>query len=288
MKIKVLVTGANGQLAKTIKELFFVNEKGMDFVFASKKELDITKPHQLEAFFNKYNFEYCINCAAYTDVEQAEKTPSIAFKINADGVKHLAEVCKESQTILIHTSTDYVFDGNKETPYTEEDQTNPINEYGKSKLLGEQYIEQTFDNYFIIRTSWLYSKYGKNFLKTIIKKIQQDEHLIITTSQKGTPTSCVDLSMFIYYIIKNRETSFGLYHFTAKGEATWYDFAVQISKYFTKYNASCLSPTKEVVSKVNRPMYSVLNNCKIQWTPFKIEDWRISVDKTVNELIGSQ
>jgi dTDP-4-dehydrorhamnose reductase len=186
MKINVLVTGASGQLGKTLNEISSKYSDKIKFTFTSKLELDITNKNHIEAFFNKDNFDYCINCAAYTNVEQAETFPEIAFKVNAEAVKNLTLACKKTNTILIHISTDYVFDGTKSEPYSEEDETNPINEYGKSKLLGEQHIPQTLEKYFIIRTSWLYSVYENNFLKTIVDKIKHSEKLQITTSQQNT------------------------------------------------------------------------------------------------------
>ena len=229
MKKKVLVTGANGQLGKTIKELYGENDIGLDFVFVSKKELDITKKSKLKAFFNKNWFDYCINCAAYTNVEQAEKTPKIAYMINAEGVENLAYVCHENETILIHISTDYVFDGEKETSYTVDDKTNPINEYGKSKLQGEKYIQNILTNYFIVRASWLYSKkHGNNFYKSILKKAKTENELSITTEQKGCPTDTVNLSKFIINLIIENSSNFGVFHFCDEKVMTWYDFAVQI------------------------------------------------------------
>jgi dTDP-4-dehydrorhamnose reductase len=230
-KVKVLVTGAAGQLGQTIKELYDDNNLNLEFVFVSKTDLDITKKTDLTNFFSKYKFHYCINCAAYTNVEQAEKTPEIAFKINAEGVKNLAEVCDEKEVVLIHISTDYVFDGEKTTPYTVQDKPNPINEYGKSKLLGEHYIQDILDKYFIIRTSWLYSKkYGHNFYKTIVKKAKKAERLSITDEQTGCPTDTVNLSDFIVTLIKKNNSSFGLYHFSNGVAMTWYDFAINILK----------------------------------------------------------
>ena len=168
MSTKVLVTGANGQLGSTIKELYSTNQDNIQFTFTTKAELDISNKNEIKKFFSKNNFDYCINCAAFTNVEQAEKTPEIAFKINAKAVKHLAKICKVTNTVLIHISTDYVFDGSKNEPYSELDIPNPINEYGKSKLLGEQYIQQILNSYFIIRTSWLYSKdFGYNFYRNL-------------------------------------------------------------------------------------------------------------------------
>ncbi|MDO5978857.1 dTDP-4-dehydrorhamnose reductase [Flavivirga spongiicola] len=229
MRTKVLVTGAKGQLGKTIEELYSNNQNGLDFVFVSKAELDITEEKELRLFFNNNNFDYCINCAAYTNVEQAEKTPEIAFKVNAEGAKNLAEACKECNTVLIHISTDYVFDGEKAGPYTVEDEPNPINEYGKSKLLGEQYIQDTLDKYFIIRTSWLYSKkYGNNFYKTILERTKTEQELHITNEQIGCPTDTVNLSQYILELLKKKKCNFGIHHFCDEGAMTWYGFAEQI------------------------------------------------------------
>ncbi len=262
MSVKVLVTGAKGQLAKTVAELFTINEDAIDFTFVSKAELDITKRVDVQEFFGSHKFNYCINCAAYTNVEQAEQTPEIAFKVNAEGVKNIAEACKITETILIHISTDYVFDGEKNTPYTIDDIPNPINEYGKSKLLGEQHIQEILQHYFIIRTSWLYSQYGENFLKKIIRKINNNERIEVTTSQTGTPTSCVELSGFIYFLIKSRHNNFGVCHFSALGEATWHEFAVEMAKYFKDYDVGKIIKVKTHVSNVKRPRYSVLENSK--------------------------
>jgi len=282
MSTKVLVTGANGQLAKTIADLVKINADGIDFTFVGKSELDITDTENVRDFFYKHKFAYCINCAAYTNVEQAEQTPEIAFNVNAEGVKHIAEACKETSTILIHISTDYVFDGEKSTPYTVDDLPNPINEYGKSKFLGEQHIQETLQQYFIIRTSWLYSKYGNNFLKTIIGKIKENEKLEITTSQTGTPTSCLELSRFICFLIKSNQDNYGLCHFRAIGEVTWYDFAVQISKYFEQYDTLKIRPIKTTTSNVKRPKYSVLSIKRTQKMKVIIKKWQVELKETLN------
>jgi len=286
--IKVLVTGANGQLGETIKELFCTNSDDILFTFTTKVELDITIKDKVDEFFNKNKFDYCINCAAYTNVEQAEIDTKSAFKVNAEGVRHIAQICKDTNTILIHISTDYVFDGSKKEPYSEEDIPNPINEYGKSKLLGEKHIQEVLERYFIIRTSWLYSKYGNNFVKSIVNKINENSELKVITSQKGTPTRCVDLSEFIYYLLKSSCIDYGIYHFSAIGETTWHDLAVHISKHFTQNNSSNILPIKMVKSKTKRPLYSVLNNSKSQHIFSKKVDWRKSVDEVVKNLIINQ
>lgn len=224
---KVLVTGANGQLGQCLQKIA-PSYKELNVIFKSSKELDITDILGIEEAFVKGNFNYCINCAAYTNVEQAEKTPDIAYKVNAEGVKNLANVCKRYNTTLIHISTDYVFDGEKDEPYTVKDVPNPINEYGKSKLLGEKHIQEIMDNYCIIRTSWLYSEFGKNFYTTILKKAKTDDILRISNTQLGYPTNAMNLGEFIIGEIKLNEFKYRVYHFTDKIEMTWYQFAVKI------------------------------------------------------------
>ncbi|MFD2724775.1 dTDP-4-dehydrorhamnose reductase [Hyunsoonleella rubra] len=260
MSIKVLVTGANGQLGKTIEELFADNNDNIHFTFASKEALDITDQQQVTSFIKKSKFDYCINCAAYTNVEQAEKTPKPAYLINSEAVKYLAEASKAHNVVLIHISTDYVFDGIKNQPYTVNDKTNPINEYGKSKLLGEQYIAQTMDAYFIIRTSWLYSKkYGKNFYKTVLNKAKAGERLSITSAQKSCPTNTISISNFIYEFILSSSKNYGLYHFSDETEMTWYDFAKEIAKE-NDIEDTKIERSEAYKTFAQRPRYSVLNN----------------------------
>ena len=284
MTTKILVTGAKGQLGQTIKENYEF-DPSFDIVFASKKELDITNNEEINTFLEAHKFNYCINCAAYTHVEQAETNPDLAFMVNADGVKKLAQQCKAHNVVLVHISTDYVFDGKKQSPYTEDDIPNPINQYGKSKLLGEKYIQEDLEKYFIIRTSWLYSKFGKNFLKTIIQKIESDDKMQITISEKGTPTSCSDVAEFIFCLIKNKTPLFGVYHFSALGETTWYDYAMQICRHFKNYDCNKIEPVKTFNFKANRPSNSILDNTKASRIINKKFSWQKSVDKTVKSLI---
>lgn len=279
----ILVTGVKGQLAQTIQEVYSKN-KEFNFTFVSKQDIDITQENDVNFLFTSANFDYCINCAAYTNVEQAELDKEQAYKVNAEAVKYLATACNKHNTVLIHISTDYVFDGNKTTPYKETDQTNPINIYGKSKLLGEQYIEQTLKEHVIIRTSWLYSIYGHNFVKTIVNKINAKSPLKITTIQIGTPTSCIDLAEFIFEIIKHKETPYGLYHFSASNDATWYSFATQIASSFEGYELSNITPVGDFPTKAKRPKYSVLDNSKAQIINDKKIDWKDSVNKVVSYL----
>jgi dTDP-4-dehydrorhamnose reductase len=281
MKTKVLVIGANGQLGKTIRDLS-TEYNNLDFTFVEKKDLDITSAKDIHNRL-KTNFNYCINCAAYTNVEKAEQEAELATKINADAVKKLAQECNVHNTTLIHISTDYVFDGNKTTPYKEEDKTNPLNQYGKSKLLGEKYIKEELEHYFIIRTSWLYSKYGNNFFKTIVNKLKKDKELTIVTSQKGTPTSCIDLGVFILYLIGNKIKTYGVYHFSAQGETTWYDFAFEIAK-LLNYNTDRIKPIENFESIAKRPLYSVLDSSKSKIIFNKTPFWKDSVKQTITNL----
>ncbi|MFS4483518.1 dTDP-4-dehydrorhamnose reductase [Hyunsoonleella sp. 2307UL5-6] len=255
----VLVTGANGQLGETIRELYKKNDLELNFIFVNKTELDITDKEALCSLFKENNFDYCINCAAYTNVEQAEKTPDIAYKINAEGVKNIANICKKNDAVLIHISTDYVFDGEKRKPYTIFDKTNPINEYGNSKLQGENYIKDILSKYFIIRTSWLYSKkYGNNFYKTILKKAKVEKELSITTDQKGCPTDTINLSKFIIKLICTNNISYGVFHFCDKIVMTWYDFAENILISNKLFDTIKLVKVNKYVTFAKRPKYSVL------------------------------
>ena len=261
--INVMVTGAGGQLGKTIKELFSKNDYNLNVVFLTKEDLDITNSESTHAFFLNNKFDYCINCAAYTNVEQAEKTPEIAVKVNAEGVKYLAKSCKISDTILIHISTDYVFDGEKSESYTVDDIPNPINEYGKSKLKGEQYVQDFLKKYFIVRTSWLYSKkYGQNFYKTILEKTKTEAELSVATDQIGCPTDTVNLSRFLFNLIKKKNNDYGIYHFSDEKSMTWYDFAKEILLENGINNKIKLLKAREYITFATRPKFSVLSNDK--------------------------
>ncbi|MEP1488986.1 MAG: dTDP-4-dehydrorhamnose reductase [Algibacter sp.] len=259
--IKVLVTGASGQLGKTIQELFLKNTLCIDFVFFNKEGLDITDQEQVNTVLKGRKFDYCINCAAYTNVEQAEKTPKFAYNINAEAVKNLAKTCKKNKIILIHISTDYIFDGEKKDAYSVNDIPNPINEYGKSKLLGEKYIQNILRDYYIVRTSWLYSKkYGNNFYKTILKKSKTEKELYITDEQVGCPTNAVNLSNFIIKLIHSNNKNFGIFHFCDKMAMTWYDFTKQILKENNLSHKVKLAKVKNYHTFARRPKNSILTD----------------------------
>jgi len=253
----VLVTGANGQLGQCLQKLapFY---KELDFIFKNSTDLNITEILEIEQLFANHRFDYCINCAAYTNVEQSEITPEIAFKVNAEGVKNLALTCKKHQTFLIHISTDYVFDGEKDEPYTVDDIPNPINEYGKSKLMGEKYIQELMDDFSIIRTSWLYSEFGKNFYKTILQKAQEGLKIKVTDNQLGCPTNASNLARYILDLIINDKKTHGIHHFTGPETMTWFDFAYKILKENGLLNKTSLEINHNIISETKRPKYSVL------------------------------
>ncbi|MFL1894426.1 dTDP-4-dehydrorhamnose reductase [Aquimarina sp. 2-A2] len=276
---KILVTGANGQLGQCIYDIRSKFET-YELIFASSKELNITNDESLNSFFSNKRFEYIINCAAYTNVDLAEKEPEKAFLINAEGVKKLVAICKVQNSKLIHISTDYVFDGTKGYPYTETDVPNPINVYGKSKLQGEQYIQEALTVFFIVRTSWLYSQHGKNFYKTILDKVKTVKELTITTAETGTPTNANDLADFILYLIMKDVKEYGVYHFSNLGEATWFDFAKEILKKNNQLGLITLKSTDNYPTFAKRPAYSVLSKNLIKKTfEIPIRDWNAALMK---------
>lgn len=279
---KLLITGSSGQLGQCLKQQL-ENTPDISCHFATKEDLDITNKQALEDFFGQHPFDYCINTAAYTNVEKAESDQKEAFLVNAEGAYHLAKECKKHNVVLLHLSTDYVFDGTKKTPYLEQDQTNPLNVYGASKLKGEQYIADTWNKHFIVRTSWLYSLYGHNFLNSMLQFATQKKTLTITTQQKGTPTNANDVAQILITIIKTGNTRYGVYHFSNQGEGTWYDFARAIFKATGEIDSVNLAKTKHYPTFAKRPNYSVLNCNKLKNTlDLTFTDWEESLKQIIN------
>ena len=257
----VLVLGASGQLGMCFQETT-EGDNSIDWLFMSSSEVDITSTFDLQQCFNSKRIDYCINCSAYTNVEKAESDKEAAFLINAEAVKILADICKKNNTVLFHFSTDYVFNGNAHMPYLETDLTDPINVYGASKLAGENYIKENANRYFIFRTSWLYSQYGHNFYKTVLKKAEGGERLNITTSQTGTPTNAHHVAKFVVKLIKEQNSSYGLYHFSNLGETTWYGFAREILN-IAGFNSENLHEDNSYKTIAARPKYSVMDKSKV-------------------------
>ncbi|MBT8262777.1 MAG: dTDP-4-dehydrorhamnose reductase [Bacteroidia bacterium] len=255
---QILVTGANGQLAKCIKDAAN-NYSGMELHFVTRKELDISNAAAVSVWFENKSFDYCINTAAYTNVEKAESEKDAAFATNAEGVKNVANACKKYGITLIHISTDYVFDGNKTSPYSEEDKTNPINVYGASKLKGEENITASGCKHLIMRTSWLYSQYGHNFFNTVLRFASEGKPLTVTTEQTGVPTNANDLADAILKIVMGNAEAHGIFHFSNRGNATWYDFAEAILEFTGQLAGAKLAKTNHYRTFAKRPKYSILN-----------------------------
>ena len=270
---QVLVTGANGQLGNSIKRIS-TNFKDLKFVFTDVADLDITSSEEVNTFFESNALDYCINCAAYTAVDKAEEEVDKAFLINATAVKNLAEACQTTGAVLIHISTDFVFDGTKRTPYTEEDTPNPLSVYGKSKLKGEEYVQEICDRHFIVRTSWLYSEYGNNFVKTMLRLAETRKQISVVNDQIGSPTYAGDLAEFILKVISSESTAYGLYHYSNSGAISWYDFAVEILKHNNKVVRVAPVSTSAYPTAAKRPLYSVLDKNKILKTfNYSINFW---------------
>ena len=280
--INLLVTGSNGQLGQCLKQQLH-NAGNISCYFASKEDLNITNNEAVQRFFSEHNFDFCINTAAYTYVEKAESEQKEAFLINAEGAYSLAKACKKHNVVLLHISTDYVFDGMAKTPYQEQDRTNPLNVYGASKLKGEQHIVDTWKKHFIIRTSWLYSQYGHNFLNSMLEFAKQKKALTITTQQKGTPTNANELAEVLVTIIKTGNARYGVYHFSNQGEATWYDFAKAIFKATGEIDTVNLAKTEHYATFAKRPAYSVLNCNKLKDTlGITYRNWEDSLKQIIN------
>ena len=274
---KILVTGGNGQLAQCLKDVVKNNDE-LDVNFQDLPELDITNKQQLVSYFSKNELDYCINCAAYTAVDLAEEQSDLAYAVNADGPKNLAEVCKKHQVKLLHISTDFVFDGKKQTPYIETDMPNPLGVYGKSKWQGERNIQEIMEDYFILRTSWLYSEYGNNFMKTMLKLSETRDEINVVSDQIGSPTYAGDLAEVLIKIVLSSSTNYGLYHFSNSGAISWYDFAVEIFTQFGKKIEVKPITTKDYPTAAKRPKFSVLETTKIENNfDCTLKDWQGSL-----------
>jgi dTDP-4-dehydrorhamnose reductase len=262
----IVITGAKGQLGS---ELQLLKSKYPHFIFTSVDvdELDLLKKDAVENFFNERQTDFVINCAAYTAVDLAEQNPELCFKVNAEAVKTLAQISREKNIRLIHISTDYVFDGTAFEPIAEDHKPAPLSVYGRSKLEGEQHVLSLSDGY-VIRTAWVYSVFGKNFVKSIIKLARERGQLNIVADQVGTPTLAADLASVILQLIdqisQGKNDKPGIYHFTNEGVASWYDFAHAIIQ--QKQIACSVKPIKsrDYKTAAARPKFSLLDKSKIK------------------------
>jgi len=267
--MRILITGKNGQLGKSINKVVDCTQQEHEFVFIGRQELDLSDNDSIGKYFNNNNFDVIINCAAYTQVDKAEEDLDLTSQVNYWAVKKLATIAREKQIKLIHLSTDYVFNGTSKKPYIETDTPSPINTYGNTKLAGEQAIKEIMPiNAIIIRVSWLYSEYGNNFVNTMLKIGKERDSVRVISDQIGSPTYTVDVAKVLLHIVlsKKIKTNFDseIYHYSARGLCSWYDFAKGIFEY-KKINCKAI-PVKGIEwgAKAQRPKYSVLDNHKIQ------------------------
>ena len=279
LKKNILVTGANGQLGREFQQNKN-NFSNYHFVFTTKDALSITDENAVKSFFKNNKIDICINCAAYTAVDKAETERELATAVNSTAVGYLAKACKKNNAEFIHISTDYVFDGNGTNPYKENDQTNPVNFYGESKLKGELNAIQENDQSIIIRTAWVYSSYGNNFVKTMMRLMGERESLGVVNDQFGCPTYAADLAHAIMQVITSNKFVAGIYHYSNKGKISWYDFAKEIA---AQINTSCTVngiTTSQFPTPADRPSYSLLDTAKISSTyNIAIPEWKDSLQK---------
>ena len=284
MKKTILITGANGQLGNEIKYLSQFHN--LSFIFTDIDELDITCMDDVRVFFSSHKIDDVVNCAAYTAVDKAEEEKELADLVNQTAARNLAVISKEFKKKLIHISTDFVFDGNSSIPYTEKDKTNPVSVYGTTKLAGEKAVLKYGKERIIIRTSWLYSSYENNFVKTMIRLSKERDSQGIVFDQVGTPTYARDLAETILHIINSGNFQSGIYHYSNEGVASWFDFAKAIVEMADiKCNIYPIG-TDQYPTPAKRPPYSILNKAKIKSVyNISIPNWKKSLEKCINIIL---
>ena len=285
-QLNIIVTGSNGQLGSELKEISNQYSQ-FNFYFFTRAELSITEVSALKQVFAAHQPKYFINCAAYTAVDNAEKEKDAAFEINGTAVGNIAALCTQYNCKLIHISTDYVFDGNATSPLKETDPVDPVNAYGESKLLGEQLALQNNPESIVIRTSWVYSSYGKNFVKTMVRLMNERENIGVVSDQLGSPTYAADLRKAIMDIITSGKWVAGIYHYSNEGIISWFEFATEIKALL---NSSCIvNPitTSQFPTPAKRPAYSGLDKSKIRNTfGLSLSNWKKSLKICIEKLPG--
>ena len=290
--MKILVTGKNGQLGKSIHKIVTSHEQNSEFVFVGREALDLSSQDSIINYFNNNSFDIIINCAAYTAVDKAEKEVELANYINHLAISKIAEISNEHKVKLIHISTDFIFDGVSEKAYLESDDPSPLNIYGKSKLAGEVAVSAAMQkNAIIIRTSWLYSEYSNNFVDTILRKAQKFDELSVVSDQFSSPTNASDLAKVIIQIInhnkfRNHDQLTQIYHYSSHGVCSWFEFAREI---LDLTNIDCkVNPieTKGYLTAARRPKYSFLNTDKIAKDfGLEIPFWKDSLKASIDHLL---
>lgn len=282
---KILVVGGNGQLGNCFNKISEQYSLEYDFRFTDYDTLDITNESQIEEYFADYQPDFCINASAYTAVDLAEQEKEKAFAVNATGVGYLAEACANAGIDFIHISTDYVFDGETQIPYTEEDFTQPLSVYGASKRAGEEFALEKNPKTIIIRTSWLYSEFNKNFVKTMLSLFETKEELNIVNDQYGQPTNANDLAEAVMQILDTDEKEYGIFHFSNYPETTWFNFAQKIAEFSgSKVKLTPIS-TEEYPTPAKRPARSTMCLDKIEKTySIELKHWENSLEECIQIL----
>jgi len=284
---KILVTGGSGQLGSSLYKISD-HYPQYEFLFTDVDTLDITKAAAVRAFVSQNQISYILNCAAYTAVDKAEDNELSCFRLNCDAVKNLAEAAFENGAKVIHISTDYVFDGTSYVPYEEVNPTCPVSVYGRTKLAGELALFEICPSAIVIRTAWLYSEYGNNFVKTMLRLGHERDEIRVVFDQIGTPTYATDLALAMMHIIEYDQKGLwipGIYHFSDEGVCSWYDFTVKILQLADLHPYVLPIETKDYPSKAARPHYSVLNKIKIKRTfGLLIPHWETSLRECVRIL----
>jgi len=280
----ILVFGASGQLGQCLAHV--AKERTTPgLIFPPEDQANILNPEGLRSLFEQHQPAYAINCAAYTAVDKAEDEVEIARKVNRDGVENLARLCGEFGTVLIQISTDFVFAGTGNQPLVETDPAEPISVYGLTKLEGEQVIVPLTDKYFILRTSWLYSEYANNFVKTMLKLGRERDELRVIWDQVGTPCYAIDLAGCILTIIETQSTAYGIYHYSNEGVTSWYDFATAIFELSGTTVKTTPIRTAEYPTKATRPAYSVMDKTKAKTAlGVAVPHWRTSLQTCLGRL----
>ncbi|MDO9464812.1 MAG: dTDP-4-dehydrorhamnose reductase [bacterium] len=285
--MKVLLTGSKGMLAK---EFISECQKRTDYTIIAleREKCNITDFSSIRDAVRDIRPDVIINCASYTDVDGCERDQEKAFNVNGEGVKNLMQACRENDMLLVHFSTDFVFDGEKKSPYTEEDKPNPLNIYGKSKLLGEQYLLNSHIRFFLIRTSWMYGNGGRNFAKAVVDKVTNQSEISVVDDQIGNPTWVKDIVDITLRLLETKQ--YGIYNYSNEGECSWYEFACEIIKILqnseNKFHNTKVIPIKSAQLKraAKRPAYSALNKSKIKSAVgIDVPHWRESLKKFLIE-----
>lgn len=283
--MKILVTGANGQLGRELRPLLENDFPGMA-LFTDVENLDLTDAKAVESFVRANEVTHIVNCAAYTSVDRAEEEKMQCARINADAVKNIADAANIVGAKIIHLSTDYVFDGTNHRPYRESDKVNPISQYGTTKRKGETSLLALAPDAIIVRTAWLYSPHGNNFVKTMLKLAETRKEIKVVCDQVGTPTYARDLAAAIIAILKSHQWVPGIYHFSNEGAASWYDFTKAIFRIAGINNVKVTPiPTEDYPTPASRPFYSILDKSRIKATyGIEIPHWEESLQHCMDCL----